>query len=260
MVKLTLMGQTIKAVFIDMDNTLLRTQQLYEDAHEELAVMIGARTGIPGPVVIEETRKREIGLFPVHGYGKEMLPAAFAETLLHYIPDATPEDVLAARGIANNVYACEAEVKKGAEDAILIMARHVPVYLLTAGDDEVQQARVEKLPFKDKFSGIYIVPEKDPALYTRILAKHGLQPSEAVMIGDSLKSDIVSPVAAGMSAVYIPDQNWAAREQAGQELPAERARQVNNITEAVVYLLPQITDTANEAKPAPRRRAGGPAP
>lgn len=247
------MGQTIKAVFIDMDNTLLRTQQLYEDAHDELAGIIGARTGIPAPVVIEETRRREIGLFPLHGYGREMLPAAFAETLLHYIPDATPADVLAVRDCANNVYRRDAEVKKGAEEAILALAAHVPVYLLTAGDDEVQRSRVAKLPFRGSFTAIYIVPEKDPALYTALLAKHGLQPSEAVMIGDSLKSDIVSPVAAGMSAVYIPDMNWAAREQAGQEFPATGAKQVKDISEAVAYLLPQITATP-DVKPVPVRR------
>jgi putative hydrolase of the HAD superfamily len=144
-------------------------------------------------------------------------------------------------------------VKQGAAEAILAMAAHVPVYLLTAGDDAVQRSRVEKLPFKDSFKGIYIVPEKDPALYTALLAKHGLQPAEAVMIGDSLKSDIVSPVAAGMTAVYIPDMNWAAREQAGQEFPSERATQVKDISEAVAFLLPQITATP-DVKPAQVRR------
>jgi putative hydrolase of the HAD superfamily len=242
----------IKAVFIDMDNTLLRTQQLYEDAHAQLAALVRARTGVDADAIITETRRCEIELFPIYGYGREMLPSAFEESLLHFVPDATAADIATVRDYANNVYRREAEVKAGAEDAIRTLSAHVPVYLLTAGDQEVQESRVAKLPFRDRFREIYIVSEKDAAVYTKLLAKHRINPEDAVMIGDSLKSDIVSSVAAGMSAIYIADQNWTAREMTGQKLPTERVTELKDLTEAVAFLLPQILPAADVSAPKQR--------
>lgn len=227
----------IKAVFFDMDNTLLCTQELYEEAHGELARFIDARRPLPADEIIETARKFEVALFDVYAYGAEMLPQAFENTLLHYIPDASDALVDEARRIANNVYASVPAVKPGAAEALELLASRFDLYIITAGDREVQQQRIDNMPFRDMFNEIVIVPEKNAGTYEALLSRLGLRAEEAVMIGDSLRSDIIPSIEAGMSAIHIASINWHGREMNGLALPGAGASVAAGLVDAAKLIL-----------------------
>lgn len=237
----------IKAVMFDMDNTLLETQVLYEEAHVELAKLI-ARF-VPEATekeVVTVLRNFETQLFDTMGYGALMLPQAFENTVLKYVPNASDALVDEARDMAFNVYAREAALKPGAEEAVKELSGKYRLFIVTAGDDEVQQGRIAKLAFAHLFEEIYIVPHKDKAVFDSILAAKGIKPEEAVMIGDSLRSDIYPALEAGMKAIHINSINWAGREMAGLQLPADKVTSHQNLATAVA----EITGAAPAAKAA----------
>lgn len=243
----------VKAAFFDMDNTLLETQALYEEAHAALALFIQGAGPFDADDIIRHTREEEAKLYPVYGYGKELLPHAFENTLLHYVPDATAAELKVARNIANDVYARQAVPKKGAMEAVERISSVTSTYLVTVGDADVQNRRIESLPCREHFAKIYVVSKKTVDTYREILAEIGVHASDAVMIGDSLKSDIMPATEAGMKAIHVPAHNWQAREMSGAALPAG-ARVMNEILEAADEITGQrkAPSRAKPAAPAPK--------
>lgn len=209
----------IKAVFFDMDNTLLKTQELYEDAHGMLADLVARLAPVAAEQTIATARRIETALFSRFGYAAAGLNQAFEDTLRELVPAAAPADVSEARALADTVYQRAAELKPGAVETIAQLAPQARLFLVTAGEEWVQQCRLSTVPFANAFEKIYIVPEKDAKLYREILAEAGLKPDEAVMIGDSLRSDILPALEVGMSAIYISSINWAGREMTGFAMP-----------------------------------------
>lgn len=226
----------IKAVFLDMDDTLIVNTVLYEQA---AAVMSGFmhHYGVPLIVTRQKIEQTDHDLFKTQGYSRARYPDVFESVLRHFAPAADEQAVATVRGFAENVFTTIARVKPGTLEAIGLLADHFPSYIITQGDKAVQEARLAHLPFRDKLSGTFVVERKETAAFLRVIGSLGIAPSEAVMIGDSLKSDIVPSVEAGMHAIWIEAHNWSVEAAAG--LPPERAYTFSSLLEAARYLTHQ---------------------
>lgn len=247
----------VKAVLLDMDNTLIETQTLYTEGKAALGCLIMGFGPFTPEEVLAYVERRQIELFPLYGYKAELLPAAFTDTLLYFVKDARPSEIEEARTIALNVYARDAEVKQGVENALRMLAAHFEIHLLTAGDHAVQRRRIESLPFKHIFRNTFVVPEKDSATFRAVLEDIGCRPHEAVMIGDSLRSDIVPAVEIGMYAIHIESNNWHGLEMHGHSLPEESAHRHESLHEAAVALIKKHGH--NKPPPFPyAKRSSGP--
>ncbi|HCS23521.1 MAG TPA: HAD hydrolase-like protein [Alphaproteobacteria bacterium] len=249
----------VKAVFFDMDNTLIETQQIYIDAENRFAdFMLGCGVHDKPQDIIERLRARQIEIFDRFGYGKELLPQAYEDVLKEYVPDADAHETKRARNLAYDVYATEAKIKPGAPEALAkAAASGFDLYLITVGDPDVQNARVAALPFRHAFREVFVVEDKNVAVYAAALAKVGLKGEDAVMVGDSLKSDIIPARKNGMEAIHVAALNWHGREMAGQTLP-DGASAAQNITDAVDDIVARFgKPPANDAKaPAPAHKHG----
>lgn len=235
----------IKAVFIDMDDTLLATTALYEVAKDKFKTYM-APYGITREELEAVYNQAERDNFKLHGYSRARFPASFEKTLKHFIPDATPEMVAEVRGYGEKVFETQAALLPGTEEAIELLTGKYPVYLVTQGDRSVQTARIAELPFGDKFSGVFIIAEKSKETFENIAEQLGYAPAEVVMIGDSLKSDVKPAVAAGLHAYWVEHHNWKMMENASHDVPAE-AKRFPNLLDAAR----DLTDAPSP--PAPKR-------
>lgn len=202
----------IKAILLDMDDLLVENNVLYENA-EFLLYGYLRNFGVSQAEAKEAFNKIDKELFEVYGYTKKRMPASFEAVLKHFVPDADEEMVKAVRSFTEDIFTVAAPVKPGVPEAVELLAEHYPLYIVTIGDQDVQQNRFSNIPFKNKFKGIFIVPKKEKSSYVEVLAKLGLKPDEAIMVGDSLKSDIFPSVEAGLRAVWIEAHNSPLHEQ-----------------------------------------------
>ncbi len=100
------------------------------------------------------------------------------------------------------------ELLPGVEDVISRFHGKADLIVITKGDLLDQERKVAQSGLGDYFDDIQIVSEKTSAVYQRIFAKHDT--ARAMMIGNSLKSDILPALEAGVWATYIPhDLTWA---------------------------------------------------
>lgn len=241
-----------KALFIDMDNTLIETTALYDAGAEELARLINRFTEAPLDDVRACINARQEEAHKTLGYSAAMLPQAYENTLRHYLPDASHDHVLEARQAAWDVLTANAEIKQGVAQDLQRLASHYRLYLVTVGDPAVQSRRVDYLPFKPLFKDIFIVSEKTETTYASILKKLKLKPAETVMIGDSLVCDIVPTVAVGMRAIYIPASGWQAGEK-NASLPSNGVHVCVTFNQAAAVLVNAKKDMRARTRPAAGR-------
>jgi putative hydrolase of the HAD superfamily len=97
--------------------------------------------------------------------------------------------------------------------------------LITKGDLLHQRSKMERSGLRDRFAFVEVVSEKTPAVYREILARHHVDPDSFLMVGNSVRSDIVPVLQLGAWAVHVPAAlSWAHEE--GEVPDAARERYV----------------------------------
>jgi putative hydrolase of the HAD superfamily len=98
----------------------------------------------------------------------------------------------------------------GVAELIPQLSTKYTLMLITKGDLFDQEAKIARSGLADSFRHIEIVSEKSPHAYQRILQRYDINPKSFVMVGNSLRSDILPVVAIGGHAVHIPYHlTWA---------------------------------------------------
>ncbi|MER5458367.1 HAD family hydrolase [Micromonospora sp. NPDC002389] len=143
-----------------------------------------------------------------HGYGSKVFLRSLRECLerLRERPATEAErreiDELAVALVNHQV-----ELMPGVADALDELAGRHELLLLTKGEREEQQRKLDACGLLHHFAAAHIVPEKNVATYHRLSREHGVDPTRAWMIGNSPRSDILPARAAGWRAVFIPNAN-----------------------------------------------------
>jgi putative hydrolase of the HAD superfamily len=115
------------------------------------------------------------------------------------------------------------ELLNDAKRVVGEMAKAHRLILITKGDLRHQQLKVEESGLSDYFERIEIVHEKSPEVYSRILQAAGFQPFEFLMIGNSMRSDILPVLGIGAWAMHVRnDLTWA--HETLEDLPDENPR------------------------------------
>jgi putative hydrolase of the HAD superfamily len=128
------------------------------------------------------------------------------------------------------VFHTAAPLAVGARQALEQLERHYALYLLTQGDAGVQQKRVADSGLSQFFGGIFITPKKSAAVLRAVVRDLGIEPISAVVIGNSVVSDINPALEAGLSAVWIDAHVWE-HERRSQVARGERVAVASSLTD-----------------------------
>nr|WP_230416167.1 HAD family hydrolase [Micromonospora tarapacensis] len=143
-----------------------------------------------------------------HGYGSKVFLRSLRECLerLRQRPATAAErreiDELAVALVTHQV-----ELMPGVADALDKLAGRHELLLLTKGEREEQQRKLDACGLLHHFVAAHIVPEKTVETYRRLAREHAVDPARVWMIGNSPRSDILPARAAGWNAVFIPNAN-----------------------------------------------------
>jgi putative hydrolase of the HAD superfamily len=101
--------------------------------------------------------------------------------------------------------------------------------LITKGDLFDQERKLEESGLADFFDAVEIVSDKNASTYARVFSRHADGPERAMMVGNSLKSDIIPAIEAGGWGVHVPHAFLWAIEHAEPPLSAPRFRRLANL-------------------------------
>src|SRR5262249_52762376 len=142
-----------------------------------------------------ETESRNILHF---GYGVKGFTLSMIETAIE-LSDArvTAAEIQAIVEIGKEMMDSPVELLDGVEETIAALARDFDLMLITKGDLFHQESKIARSGLGDYFRRIEIVSEKDRDVYARIITRHKIVPQRFLMIGNSLRSDILPALELG---------------------------------------------------------------
>lgn len=206
----------IEAIGFDADDTLWHNEILYHQAKEEISQIL---SGYQEPQyvhkVLEETEVVNISYF---GYGIKSFTLSMIETATK-ISDgrASSNEIDKILAIAKRMLSAPVDLVEGVESTLASLSEKFILMLITKGDQFEQERKINISGIANYFRYRDIVGEKSPSSYRRILEKYNLLPTHFLMVGNSLRSDIIPVLKIGGYAVHIPnDQTWF-HENADQE-------------------------------------------
>jgi putative hydrolase of the HAD superfamily len=120
------------------------------------------------------------------------------------------------------------------QETVAALAQDYPLMVITKGDLRDQEAKVARSGLQTYFRHIEIVSDKTPEAYAAILRRHGIPPARFLMVGNSLRSDILPVIELGGYAVYVPyETTWAPsrsiRARAAGTFPDRASRRASDV-------------------------------
>lgn len=141
-----------------------------------------------------------------HGYGTRVFLRSLHDCFEHLrerpATDAERREILA---LADALVNLRVELIPGVAETLEELGTRHDLLLLTKGDPEEQQRKLDASGVVHHFVGVHIVREKHDDTYLGLVEEHSLRPERAWMIGNSPKSDILPARRAGLNAVFIPN-------------------------------------------------------
>ncbi len=206
---------------LDADDTLWQNEQFFrltETRFQALLADYAAPEDLSTRLL--ESAKRNIGYY---GFGIKSFTLSMIETAVEISEGRAPASVIGEILAAGREMAAHpVETLPHVAETLASLTGRYRIVLITKGDLFDQERKLAESGLGDYFDAVEIVSDKSVATYERVFRRHGDGAAQAMMVGNSLKSDVVPALRAGSWGVYVPHPLTWAYEHA--EVPADAAR------------------------------------
>ncbi|HEX9027613.1 MAG TPA: HAD family hydrolase [Anaerolineales bacterium] len=190
-------------VAFDADDTLWHTEPLYIQTQTEFTRLLSA---YHSPEWIDQklyqTEMRNLQLF---GYGIKAFVLSMIETAIELTEGRIQgSEIQQIIDQGRKMLASEIRLLDGVSETVAALAQTHPLMLITKGDLIDQEVKLARSGLGDYFQSFEVTSDKTAPVYKAILTKHSIEPQRFLMVGNSLRSDILPVVELGAKAVYIP--------------------------------------------------------
>ena len=223
---------SLSAIGFDADDTLWQNEQFFKLTEARFAsLLVGYADGrdIAGKLLELEKQNLEHYGYGIKGFTLSMIETAI-EITEGRVPAAVIQEILAA---GREMLSHPVETLPHARETLELLAGRYRIILITKGDLFDQERKLAQSGLGELFDAVEIVSDKTAATYARIFARHGDGPARAMMVGNSLKSDILPALAAGSWAVHVPHALVWGLEHADEPVEASRFRRLEHLGELI---------------------------
>ncbi len=240
----------IRVVGFDADDTLWVNEPIYRDTERQFCELLKAYAG--ADEINRQLYQVETGNLELYGYGSKAFVLSLVETALQ-----VSDGRVTAREIAGILELGKAQINAsnpllpGVPDVLLRLSHHFRLIVATKGDLLDQERKLRRSGIAGCFHHIEIMSDKREEHYRRLLDHLDIRPDEFLMVGNSLRSDVLPVIRLGGYAIYVPyPVTWLHEELAPGELPGGHFLTVSELPGLLPLLLP-----GEEGNPAERGSA-----
>lgn len=211
----------LTTIGFDADDTLWQNEaafRLTQDRFTALLADFAEPDHLHDRLLAAERRNLGHYGFGVKGFTLSMIETAIEVTEARVPASVIAELVAAGREMLEH----PTELLPHAREAVTALAADFRVVLITKGDLLDQERKLAQSGLGDLFHGVEIVSNKTAPVYAQIFARHGTGAGQAMMVGNSLKSDVLPAIEAGAWGIHVPHGLTWALEHA--EPPTGHAR------------------------------------
>ena len=200
---------TLTTIGFDADDTLWQNETFFRLTQDRFAGLLAdhaAPDHLHDRLLAAE--RRNLGHY---GFGIKGFVLSMIETAIEVTEGKVPAPIIAEiMAAGREMLEHPIELLPHAAQAVAQIAEHHRVVLITKGDLLDQERKLAQSGLGDLFHAVEIVSHKTPGIYRTIFARHGDGAGRAMMVGNSLKSDVIPAIMAGGWGVHVPHGlTWA---------------------------------------------------
>ncbi|MEL4307689.1 HAD family hydrolase [Joostella sp. CR20] len=199
----------IKVIGFDADDTLWVNETYFREAEEKFAKLLSSYE--TENKIDQELFKMEINNLDIYGYGVKGFMLSMVESAIDLsngqVDNATISNIL---NLGKEMLLKPVEVLEGVEEVLSNLVDNYRLILLTKGDLLDQERKLEKSGLSKYFHHIEVLSDKKDENYKNLLEHLEISVKEFLMVGNSLKSDVLPLINIGAQAIHIPfHTTWA---------------------------------------------------
>jgi len=190
-------------IAFDADDTLWHNETIFEHVHERYREMLACYHDVE--TVNRTLFATEMRNLELYGYGVKGFTLSAIETAIQLSGGKiSTAEIHRLLELGRDMLAHPVELLDGVAETLAALSRDHRMIIITKGDLRDQERKVAKSGLTDYFCQVEIVSEKNEAAYRAILGRHQFYAQDFLMVGNSLRSDILPVLALGGVGVHIP--------------------------------------------------------
>lgn len=225
----------IKVIGFDADDTLWVNETYFRDAEEKFADLLeGYETKNK---IDQELFRMEIKNLDLYGYGIKGFMLSMIESALelsnNQLSQATIGEIL---NLGKEMLQQPVVLLKGVKKVLDELKGRYRLIVLTKGDLLDQERKLEKSGLSEYFHHVEVLSDKKEENYLHLLNHLQIDVNEFLMIGNSLKSDVIPLLKIGSQAVHVPFHTTWQHEEVKVEENEYKYLKINNLKDILEYL------------------------
>ena len=227
----------IKVIGFDADDTLWVNETYYREAELDFAKLLAKYE--TANKIDQELFKTEMKNLDMYGYGIKSFVLSMVESALEIsnneISTESINDILKIGKDMNNK---PIELLDGVKEVLTILSKKYRLILATKGDLLDQERKLERSSLSNFFHHIEILSDKKEENYSKLLKHLDIMPQQFLMVGNSLKSDILPLVNIKAHAIHVPfHTTWAHEQVTEEETNGKQYKTVKSLKDIIPILI-----------------------
>jgi len=221
---------SLTTIGFDADDTLWQNEQFFRLTERRFAELL-ADYAEPGHLV-ERLLAAERKNLAAYGFGIKGFTLSMIETAIEVTEGRAPASVIQAiLETGREMLSHPVETLPHVRETLEALAGDYRLVMITKGDLFDQERKLAASGLGELFDAVEIVSDKKPDTYSRIFSRHGDGPERAMMVGNSLKSDVLPALDAGGWGVFVPHELTWVLEHAEEPASHPRFRKIAHLGE-----------------------------
>ena len=231
------MNNQITVIAFDADDTLWVNEPYFREAEEKFAALL--EDFMPRHSIVAELYKIEMTNLPLYGYGIKGFMLSMIETVLKITMGKTDPKVMErVIELGQEMLNKPIELLDGVEEVLKALHGKYKLVVATKGDLLDQQRKLTKSGLDHYFHHIEIMSDKQEKDYQKLIRHLDCKPEEFLMLGNSLKSDVLPVLNVGGHAVHIPYHTTWVHESIDHTIEHANFYQMKSLSD----ILPQLIE------------------
>lgn len=226
---------TIKVIAFDADDTLWINEPYFQETEQKFCSLLedyASRHNIS-----QELFKTEIANLTTYGYGVKGYTLSMVEAALKISGKTLSLDVIEkVIAFGKDLLSRPVELIEGIEEILQTLQHRYRLVVATKGDLLDQENKLKRSGLEKYFHHIEVMTEKNEEEYKKLIKHLDIEPRQFLMIGNSLKSDVLPVLAIGGHAAHIPFHTIWAHEKVDHEINHQQFQQFKKAMDLLVHL------------------------
>lgn len=226
----------IKVIAFDADDTLWVNEPYFQKTEKKFCTML--EEYLPQQDLSRELLKIEIANLALYGYGIKGYILSMIETALEISNNTISiEAIDKIIGYGKELLNEPIELLDNVETVLKALQGHFRIVVATKGDLLDQKSKLKKSGLNHYFHHIEIMSEKGEDDYLKLIKRLEIRPEQFMMIGNSLKSDVIPVLNIGGHAIHVPYHTTWAHEHVETKLEHDNFKHVEHLLEVLSLVL-----------------------